>query len=237
MKSKFIGIFRYISKNPFTFPFRLIISLICRVRSWYYSLYIDGGNGRIIITKPFVKFKIKKDKTANLFIKGLFRVIPHISGKTISVIDMAANSKLEINGDFSIGNGVKFMLASNSSLVIGGKDKESDSGITANTMIMVYKNINIGKDFLCAWNVFISDSDWHSIDGQNHQADVSIADHTWVANNSSILKGSQIEENSIIASYTKVINKKYPKNSMIAGTPARVVKTDINWSRDIVSNS
>lgn len=44
-----------------------------------------------------------------------------------------------------------------------------------------------------------------------------------------ILKGSKIGDNSIIASQGKVSNKAYPTNSLLAGIPAKVVKTDITW--------
>jgi len=30
---------------------------------------------------------------------------------------------------------------------------------------MVYKRITIGKDFLCSWNMFITDCDWHGMVG------------------------------------------------------------------------
>ncbi|MDO8316016.1 MAG: hypothetical protein Q7T12_00645 [Flavobacterium sp.] len=199
----------------------------------YYSSKIDNGGGKIILTDPFISFKIQKDKSSDLFIKGNLRIIPQLGGNNPLVIQMGVNSKFRINGDFQIGQGVRFILESNSTLTIGGKEKESASGITADTLIMVSKNIEIGKDFICAWNVFISDSDWHSIGGQSHQTDVIIGDHVWIANSCSILKGAIISENCIVASHSKVTNKKFPKNSLLAGAPAHVLKTDISWSRDI----
>ena len=121
-------------------------------------------------------------------------------------------------------------MANNAILTIGGRGEQSGAGITADTLIMVAKHIEIGKDFVCAWNIFISDSDWHSIEGQPQQADVIIGDHVWVANSCSILKGAVIGDNSIVASHSKVTNKEFPKDSLLVGTPARVIKTNINWS-------
>jgi acetyltransferase-like isoleucine patch superfamily enzyme len=213
--------------------YRIFKRLICKVRSLYYSSKIDVGGGKIILTDPYIRFKIKKGKSSELFIKGILRIVPHIGGDNPVIIQMEKNSKFHIDGDFVIGQGVRFYLEQNSILTIGGKEKESGSGITADTLIMVSKNIKIGKDFLCAWNIFISDSDWHSIEGKPHQADVIIGDHVWVANSCSILKGSVISENCIVASHSKVANKEFPKNSMLAGTPALVVKTNISWCRDI----
>lgn len=224
---------RKIFTSPLSIPYFIFKTLICKARSIYYSSKIDNGGGKIIITAPFIRFKIKKDKSAELFIKGNFSIIPQLGGINPVVIQMGVNSKFRINGDFQIGQGVRFTLVSNSTLTIGGKDKESASGITADTLIMVSKNIEIGKDFLCAWNIFISDSDWHSIGGQSHQADVIIGDHVWVANSCSILKGAVINENCIVASHSKVASKNFPKNSLLAGVPANVLKSDISWSRDI----
>ena len=146
---------------------------------------------------------------------------------------MESNTTLRINGDFSIGQWVRFHFSRNASLIIGGKDKESDSGITCDTLILVNKKVEIGKDFICAWNVFISDSDWHIIEGQGHQSDVKIGDHTWIANSCSILKGSIISNNCIIVSHSKVITNSYPENSILAGTPAQIVKVGVSWRRDL----
>lgn len=234
MMKLFDRVIRKIFTSPLSIPCSIIRVLICEVRSIYYSSKIDNGGGKIILTDPFIRFKIQKDKSAELFIKGTLSIVTHIGGNSPIVIQMEANSRIRINGDFAIGQGVRICLVANSNLIIGGKDKESASGITADTLIMVSKNIEIGKDFLCAWNIFISDSDWHSIEGQSHQKDVIIGDHVWVANSCSILKGAVIRENCIVASHSKITNKKYPKNSLLAGVPAQVVKTDINWSRDIL---
>lgn len=217
-------------KNPWII-FKL---LICNLRSFYYTRMIDEGCGKIIVTDSFLRLKINKNTDAKLIINGVVTINSHIGGRSPVFICLGINSVLEIDGDFIIGNGVRIDLSDNANLYIGGKDLESGSGITADTILMCNKKIHIGKDFLCAWSVFISDSDWHNIGGQDHQKDVFIGDHVWVANNSSILKGSVIGNNSIIAGQSKIINKEYSPNSLLAGIPAKVVKTDISWSRDII---
>ena len=228
---------RRLFHSPLSIPYLILSKIICTIRSIYYTQKIDGGNGKIIITKPFISFKIKKHKTSILFIKGHFRIIPHLYGNSPIVISMGMNSIFQVNGDFLVGQGVRFSLESNSSLTIGGKDRESDSGITAECLVMVSKKIEIGKDFLCAWNVFITDSDWHQVGNQNHQADVIIGDHVWVANNNNILKGSNIGNNCIIASNSKIINKVFPDNVLIGGIPPQILKTNTEWKRDIKYNT
>lgn len=214
-------------------PWQIPSYLICKIRSIYYSSRITGGGGKIIITNPFISFKIRKHKTSSLFIKGHFRIAQIFGNNNPVVIEMGMNSRFQIDGDFCVGQGVGFYLSSHAVLTIGGKDKESDSGITSDTIVLVYKKIEIGKDFLCAWNIFISDSDWHQIGGQNHQADVVIGDHVWIANSNNILKGTTIGKNCIVASNSKITNKVFPDNVLIGGIPPKILKTNIEWNRDL----
>jgi acetyltransferase-like isoleucine patch superfamily enzyme len=227
------GLFSF-SLNIFLKLMRIPSYLICKMRSEYYSLKIDEGGGKIIITEPFISFKIKRHKDSKVCIKGVLKIVSHLESRTPILITIGKNSQFILNGDFTIGSGVKFCLAQNSTLIIGGKESESDSGITADTLVMVSKKIEIGVDFLCAWDVFITDSDWHQINDQNHQSDVKIGNHVWIANSNNILKGSVIGDNCIIASNSKTNNKTFPNNSLIGGIPPRILRTNIQWSRDII---
>lgn len=214
-------------------PTKLIMVIYCRIKSYLISRKIDEGNGRIILGYPPLNIKISKGKNAKFIVNGNCRIVPHLGGTAPVRIIIGNNATLHIDGDFVIGHGVRIHVGNNATLFFGGKDLESDSGITADTLIMTNKKIHIGKDFICAWNVFISDSDWHQISGVKHQNDVVIGNHVWIANSCSILKGSIIGENSIIASHSKTSNKSYPANSLLAGTPAQPVKTGIDWKRDL----
>lgn len=211
---------------------RIIPKIICRVRSIYYTSKIDEGEGFIVITDPFIGIKIIKGKGSKLIVNGRFRVTPHLGGNSPVRIFLMANAKLVVDGDFVIGHGVRISLMENASLYFGGREKESDSGITSDTLIMVQKKIHIGRDFICAWNVFISDSDWHYIKGQITQSDVIIGDHVWIANNCSILKGTQVGDNCIVSSHSKLISKIYPEGVLIGGIPAKTLKENICWARD-----
>ena len=192
-----------------------------------------NGNGKIVLTYPWLKVIFNKEKNGKLILRGELKISNFRVGSNPVNILIGQDAILEIKGDFVIGPGVRLLLTPNSRLIIGGKKFESESGITANTLIMVNKKVEIGNDFLCAWDVFITDSDWHSIEGQKHQSDVSIGNHVWIANNNNILKGSHIGNNSIVASNSKIVNKKFTDNVMIGGIPQKILKTNINWNRDI----
>jgi len=53
---------------------------------------------------------------------------------------------------------------------------------------------------------------------------VTLEDNVWVGMNSLILKGVTIGENSIVAAHS-VVTKSVPKNVLVAGIPAKVIKS------------
>ena len=59
---------------------------------------------------------------------------------------------------------------------------------------------------------------------------IEIQNHVWLGYNVNINKGVIIEENSVVAGHS-LVTKSAPSNSIVAGLPAKVVKTGITWSR------
>ncbi len=207
--------------------------IICYLRSIYYSSKIDEGDGRILINKPFQRLSINKNKNSVLRVKGILRIVPFYGSAPI-IIQLKEDSRLNIENDFTIGQGVRIILTKGSFLSFGGRCNEMSSGITSNTYIMVKKSITVGKDFVCSWDVFISDCDWHYIEGQNYNADIIIGDHVWVANNNNILKGTIIGNNCIVASCSKTSNRIFPQDSLVGGIPAKILKENIKWHKDLI---
>ena len=205
------------------------------IKSLFISFLVDKKTTFIPIRYKnlFSTLHIIKEEKSSLIINGSLCIESFFGGNNNSMIHLGKNSTLTIDGDFIIGNGVKIFLYENAELYIGGKLNESASGITENTKIMVKKKMHIGKDCLISWNVFISDSDWHAIDGVNEQADVYIGDHVWIAPNVSILKGTKIGRGSIVSTNALTMNKEYPQNVLLAGSPANIKKNNVVWHRDM----
>ena len=80
---------------------------------------------------------------------------------------------------------------------------------------------------MLARDVYITDSDWHTIYDRTVRAEapapVHIGDNVWLGDGSCVLKGVTIGENSVVAARAVVV-KDVPANVVVAGNPARVVK-------------
>jgi len=97
--------------------------------------------------------------------------------------------------------------------------------------------ITIGVDCMFANDIDIRTGDSHSIidtrsnERINHAKDVTIADHVWVGAHTSILKGSSLAKNSIVATRSVITKHFKEEGVVIAGIPAKVIRHDINWDR------
>jgi acetyltransferase-like isoleucine patch superfamily enzyme len=137
----------------------------------------------------------------------------------------------EINffGGALIKYGVKIIVIKGAILNIGDKFR-----ITTNSSIICYKKITFGSNVIISWDTIIMDTDFHKIldlNGNiiNSPKEISIGDNVWIGMRVTILKGTKVENNNIIAS-NSLLNKPFDGSfQIIAGNPAKVVKKDVTW--------
>ncbi len=112
------------------------------------------------------------------------------------------------------------------------------------------KKIIIGKDCMFSHDVDLWAGDGHTIfdvnTGENINSDyeripaqrnqIVIGEHVWIAKGAFIMHGTDIGNGSIVGAKS-VVKGKYPNNCSIAGNPASVIKTDIAWSRNMVTTN
>lgn len=97
--------------------------------------------------------------------------------------------------------------------------------------------IDIGKDCMFAYNIDLRTGDSHSIIDSitnkriNYAKNITIGDHVWIASHVSILKGSIISDNSVVATRAVVTRPFEDENILIGGMPAKKLKENINWDR------
>ena len=103
-------------------------------------------------------------------------------------------------------------------------------------------SIQIGENSLISSNVIFRTSDSHSILSQitnkriNPGKDISIGKHCWIGYGVTILKGTVIEDNSIIGTHSVVSGTKVPNNCCAVGIPAKVIKTNVYWVKERIRN-
>jgi acetyltransferase-like isoleucine patch superfamily enzyme len=97
------------------------------------------------------------------------------------------------------------------------------------------RRMAIGCGALFSTDVTIRTGDSHSIVDQrsgqriNQGRDVIPGDHVWLGNQVIILKGPEINSNSIVASGSVLPGASFPTNVIIGGNPARVIRENVNW--------
>ncbi len=107
-------------------------------------------------------------------------------------------------------------------------------------------SIEIGNDNMFSWNVLIIAGDGHSIFEKkngvytrispNTEQKIAIGNHVWVGFDSVISVTSKIRDGCIVGSGSYV-NKTFPNNVIIVGRPAKIVRKNIAWCRDVFTGN
>lgn len=118
------------------------------------------------------------------------------------------------------------LLAREENSIIETGNNSSFNGVA----ICAVERITIGNNVMIGYNALLTDSDGHPIDPEKrvkHTAKglakpIIIKDNVWIGANSTILKGVQIGENSVIGA-NSYITTNIPPNVVAAGNPCKVV--------------
>ncbi|ALS21460.1 MULTISPECIES: acyltransferase [Paenibacillus] len=134
------------------------------------------------------------------------------------------NSKLILGDNVLLYHNVGFYLDTDHAVIsIGDR-----TYINRRTEIMCKDNVTIGSDCAISWDVTIMDTDYHSIEGNSDTASVTIGNKVWIGCKATILKGVTIGDGAVIAAGA-LVTRDVPPNSVVAGVPAKVVKSNIHW--------
>jgi acetyltransferase-like isoleucine patch superfamily enzyme len=135
---------------------------------------------------------------------------------------------LKFEGKASIGSGSSIFVGNNGLLEFG-----SDFYSTGFSNFISFKNISFGNRCLISWDCLFMDSDFHKIKiGKiqvNYDENINVGNNVWICCNSTLLKGSIIPSNCVVAENANVTSKFDEENSIIGGNPARILKSGISW--------
>lgn len=171
-------------------------------------VYNYGTNNDIIIAKPFHcgKFEI------------------YFCGN---------NNSLEIGEKCNFKRYNRIYIGGDNNIIKIGKGTDFDQ----NVIITVAEgsSLIIGDDCIFANGVRVRTSDQHIIfssDGKriNPPQNVFIGNHCWLGNSVVVMKGVNIGDGSVIG-MESMVTKDIPRNCVAVGTPAKVIRSGINWVR------
>ncbi len=172
--------------------------------------------GALISTKPYSKIELNAP-----LVVGKKRVIGH---KVTTRIQLDRYCKLTVNGTFSVNEGSYIWITKSGHLTLDGGFINEGATITCATKVHIGKGANIAREAV------IRDYDGHYIEDLNYRTakPVWIGDNVWVGYRAMILKGVTIGDGSIVAA-NAVVTKDVPPHSIVAGNPAKIIRTNINW--------
>lgn len=98
--------------------------------------------------------------------------------------------------------------------------------------------ITIGEDCMFSGKVEIWNTDSHLItdlqgEGINPSKPIVIGNHVWIGKHVKILKGVHIADNSVIG-MSAVVTMDVPQNSIVAGNPAKKIKSGVLWHKGFI---
>ncbi len=138
--------------------------------------------------------------------------------------------EIMFEGKCNFGCGTKFVVSGGGKLVVGQRVT-----ITGMTKCIVDTSLIMEDEVLISWDVQIMDTDFHKImDDESHKIvnpskGIKIGKHVWIGSRSTILKGTTIPADSVVAAET-LMSGSYTENKVIyGGCPAKVIKRNIQW--------
>lgn len=192
------------------------------------------GDGKLLYTMPSAVFDIHKSAKIDLDIPFLFGTAPVKGMKLPTCLRMAPNTTLKVhNGPMTrYGTGrYRMCYGAYIEIINGGKLTIGQGAANVGLTIMCAKEVTIGNGVRIGRNVSIRDFNGAHViisDTYVNHAPVKIEDHVWLCTGCTIMPGVTIGEGSVVAA-NAVVTRSVPPRSLVAGAPAKVIKSNIEW--------
>lgn len=194
----------------------------------------DWDSGYVIYTMGNAVFDIHP--TAKIVIKApfLYGNNPVKGLRMPTCLRMEANTTLEIHngpltrygqGPYNLRYGAYIEIVNGGKLIMG--QGAANVGLT----IMCAKEVTIGNGVRIGRNVSIRDWNGPHVIINSHyrnHAPVHIGDHVWLCSGCTIMPGVTVGEGSVVAA-NATVTKDVPPHSLVGGSPAKVIKENIEW--------
>ncbi|WP_419319455.1 acyltransferase [Caulobacter sp. ErkDOM-E] len=203
---------------------RLIIGDRCSIAGFAPA----GGGTALIDPKP--------GAMASLTLRGRGNTVEIAAdcrlGANITVV--GDNSSIHIGPGCAINGFISLLSPAGCALVVGA----GTTMVQVSIQLHEPGQIIFGADCMVSSQAYVSLSDIHPIydraTGQrvNAAADVTIGDHVWLGLRSMVMKGATIGDGAVVAAGA-ILSGAAPAHAVMAGVPARVVRENIVWRREL----
>ncbi len=222
---------------------------IVRVIKERLSLFVSAklsvcNNSIFIIDEGRVAGEVSIGEECNINVKRYIRV--DLEGKVkigngckmadVQRVSCGKAGKIVFHGNTIVDFNMDISAQSNSLLEIGEK---CSIGSNFRALAPVGTQLTMGDGTLLSWNITIISSDAHSIFDINSGKRINkeskstiIGEHVWIGCYCTILAGSEVSDGCIIGA-NSLVKGYHPNNCLIAGNPARIIRKDIAWNREI----
>lgn len=194
----------------------------------------DWMSGHVIYTMPSSTFDIHP--SAKIIIKAslLYGKNPVKGMRIPTCLRMEANTTLEIHdGPLTRYGTMPYNLRYGAyiEIVNGGRLTIGQGAANVGLTIMCAKEVTIGNGVRIGRNVSIRDWNGSHViinDHYRNHAPVRIEDHVWLCTGCTIMPGVTVGEGSVVAA-NATVTKDVPPHSLVGGSPAKVIKENIEW--------
>ncbi|MBS0363775.1 MAG: acyltransferase [Proteobacteria bacterium] len=152
---------------------------------------------------------------------------------TIRIFPEVTNAVIEVGDNCFIGGVIRLVRGDGGLIRIGENTTFNQVGLSMHER----GRIVFGRDCMLSTDIHMDPSDMHPIfdraSGQrlNPAQDIEIGDHVWLGTRVLVLKGAKIGDGAIVGAGS-IVSGTLPPNTLSLGTPARVIREDVAWTRD-----
>lgn len=150
---------------------------------------------------------------------------------SVTISFLGGHNRIRLGRGVSIGK-LNIQCGKNSLCSIGDGTEIEEAKV-----IITDGEIEIGQDCLLSTSVILRNHDKHHIFDKttgkriNYAGNMKIGNHVWICHGVTLLGNAAIGDNSIVGTMA-VTSSAFPKEVVIAGNPAKIIRKQVCWSKD-----
>lgn len=204
---------------------RRVLLHVSILRTMYWSIRCRGW---CVISRG-TRLKVERGSKINIPAGSfLFLGFAHFTPTPCS-IHIGGDSQFSIQGTVQINRGVRVFVSAGGHLEMGSRSYINDC-----STLTCFNHIRIGSGCSISWYTNILDTNIHElvIAGQPRprSAPVIIEDRAWIGTGATILSGTSIGEQAVVAAGS-VVKADVPSRVVVGGNPARIIAEDASWNQ------